>query len=34
MDCLKMYKISGKVMNFIEKNMKNWRVEQTVVDKS
>ena len=28
-NCLKMYKISHEVINFIEKNMKNWRVELT-----
>ena len=27
--CLKMYKISNKVINFIEKTMKTWRVEVT-----
>ena len=26
-NCLKMYKISHEVINFIEKNMKNCRVE-------
>ena len=26
---LKMYKISDEVINFIEKNMKTWRVELT-----
>ena len=26
-NCLKMYKISHEVINFIEKTMKNWRVE-------
>ena len=25
-NCLKMYKISHEVINFIEKTMKNWRV--------
>ena len=29
-NCLKMYKISHKVINFIEKTMKTWRVEFTV----
>ena len=33
-NCLKMYKISHEVMNFIEKNMKNWRVELTAGGKS
>ena len=28
-NCLKMYKISHETINFIEKNMKNWRVELT-----
>ena len=28
-NCLKMYKISHETMNFIEKTMKNWRVELT-----
>ena len=28
-NCLKMYKISHEIINFIEKNMKNWRVELT-----
>ena len=32
-DCLKMCKISDKVLKFIEKNMKNWRVELTAVGK-
>ena len=32
--CLKMYKISQEVINFIEKTMKNWRVELTVGGKS
>ena len=31
---LKMYKISPEVINFIEKNMKNWRVELTAGGKS
>ena len=26
-NCLKMYKISHEVINFIEKTMKTWRVE-------
>ena len=33
-NCLKMYKISRKIINFIEKSMKNWRVELTSVGKS
>ena len=28
--CLKMYKISHEVLNFIEKSMQTWRVELTV----
>ena len=28
-NCLKMYKIFHEIMNFIEKTMKNWRVELT-----
>ena len=28
-DCLKMYKISGEVIKFIENTMKNWRMELT-----
>ena len=28
-NCLKMYKISDEVINFIEKTMKTWRVELT-----
>ena len=28
-NCLKMYKISDEVTNFIEKTMKTWRVELT-----
>ena len=32
--CLKMYKTSHEVINFIEKTMKNWRVELTVGGKS
>ena len=31
---LKMYKISHETINFIEKNMKNWRVELTAGGKS
>ena len=31
---LKMYKISDKVMNLIEKTMKTWRVEWTAGGKS
>ena len=33
-NCLKMYKISGEVINFIEKTMKTWRVELTAGGKS
>ena len=33
-NCLKMYKISHETINFIEKNMKNWRVELTAEGKS
>ena len=33
-NCLKMYKISHEIINFIEKNMKNWRVELTAGGKS
>ena len=33
-NCLKMYKISHETINFIEKTMKNWRVELTVGGKS
>ena len=29
-----MYKISHEIINFIEKNMKNWRVELTAGGKS
>ena len=32
--CLKMYKISHKIINFIEKNMNHWRVELTAGGKS
>ena len=32
--CLKMYKISDEVINFIEKTMKTWRVELTAGRKS
>ena len=28
-NCLKMYKISDKFINFVEKTMKTWRVELT-----
>ena len=28
-ECLKMYKISDKVINFITKAMKNWKIELT-----
>ena len=31
---LKMYKTSHEIINFIEKNMKNWRVELTAGAKS
>ena len=31
---LKMFKISGEVINFIEKTMKTWRVELTEGGKS
>ncbi len=33
-NCLKMYKISDEVMNFIEKTMKTWRVELTAGGRS
>ena len=33
-DCLKMYKISGKVIKFMENTMQNWRVELTPGRKS
>ena len=33
-NCLKMYKISQEVKNFIEKNMKTWRVELTAGGRS
>ena len=33
-NCLKMYKISHEVINFIERHMKNWRVELTAGVKS
>ena len=33
-NCLKMYKISDEVINFIEKTMKTWRVELTSGGKS
>ena len=33
-NCLKMYKISDEVINFIEKTMKTWRVELTTEWKS
>ena len=32
--CLKMYKISHEIINFIEKKMKNWRVELKAGGKS
>ena len=28
-DCLKMYKIADKVINFIQETMETWRVELT-----
>ena len=33
-NCLKMYKISNDVINFIEKTMKNWKAELTAGGKS
>ena len=33
-NCPKMYKIADKVIKFIEKTMKNWRVELTAGRKS
>ena len=33
-NCLKTYKISDEVINFIEKTMKTWRVELTAAGKS
>ena len=33
-NCLKMYKISDEVINFIEKTMKTWKVELTAVGRS
>ena len=33
-NCLKIYKISNEVINFIEKTMKTWKVELTVRGKS
>ena len=33
-DCLKMYKISNEVINFIEETMKTWRVELTAEEKA
>ena len=33
-NCLKMYKISLEIINFIEKAMKKWRVELTAEGKS
>ena len=33
-NCLKMYKISHEVINFIEKAMKTWRVELTAGGRS
>ena len=32
--CLKMYKISHEVINFIEQTMKTWRVERTAGGRS
>ena len=32
--CLKMYKISHEVINFVEKTMKTWRVELTTAERS
>ena len=34
MKCLKIFKISHEVINFIEKTMKTWRVELTAGEKS
>ena len=34
LDCLKMYKISHEVINFIEQTMKTWRVELTAGGRS
>ena len=28
-DCLKLYKIYGEVIKFMERTMKNWRLELT-----
>ena len=33
-NCFKMYKISHEAIHFIEKTMKNWRVELTTGGKS
>ena len=33
-NCLKMYKISHETINFIKKNMKNWKVKLTAGGKS
>ena len=33
-NCLKMYKISDEVINFIKKTMKTWRVELIAEGKS
>ena len=33
-NCLKMYKISDEVINFIEKTMKTWRVDLTAERRS
>ena len=33
-ECLKMYKISGEIIKFIDNTMENWRVELTVGWKS
>ena len=33
-NCLKMYKISDEIINFIEKTMKTWKVELTAGERS
>ena len=33
-ECLKTYKISNKVINFITEAMKNWKVELTTEEKT
>ena len=33
-NCLKMYKISSEVINFLEKTMKTWKVELTAGGRS